>query len=170
MAYTFALAQGRKVGNSLVEPDLVERAAVMLERGSGKLVLPVDDHCGDRVAADCEKLVAEGDIPDGFLGLDVGPGTQALFAERIASARTVVWNGPMGVFEVPPFDQGTRAVAQAIADSGATSVVGGGDSAAAVQQLGLAESVSHVSTGGGASLKMLEGESFASFALLDEAK
>ncbi len=170
MAYTFALAQGRKVGNSLVEPDLVERAAVMLERGSGKLVLPVDDHCGDRVAADCEKLVAEGDIPNGFLGLDVGPRTQALFAERIASARTVVWNGPMGVFEVPPFDQGTRAVAQAIADSGATSVVGGGDSAAAVQQLGLAESVSHVSTGGGASLKMLEGESFASFALLDEAK
>ncbi len=168
MAYTFALAQERKVGNSLVEPDFVTRAAAMLERGSGKLMLPVDDHCGDRVSADCEKLVAEGDIPDGFLGLDVGPRTQALFAERIANAKTVVWNGPMGVFEVPPFDAGTRAVAQAIADSGATSVVGGGDSAAAIQQLGLAESVSHVSTGGGASLKMLEGESFASFELLDE--
>ncbi len=168
MAYTFALARGREVGASLVEPDFVERAAAMLERGGEKLVLPVDDHCGDRVANDCEKLIAEGDIPEGFLGLDVGPKTQALFAERIAGAKTVVWNGPMGVFEIPPFDAGTRAVALAIADSGAISVVGGGDSAAAVQQLGLAESVSHVSTGGGASLEMLEGKSFASFELLDE--
>ena len=169
MAYTFALARGREVGDSLVEPDFTGRAAAMLERGGGRIVLPVDDHCGDRVAADSEKRIVEGDIPDGFSGLDIGPRTRALFAERIAGARTVVWNGPMGVFEVPPFDAGTRAVAEAVAASGATSIVGGGDSAAAIQQLGLADRVSHVSTGGGASLKMLEGATFASFELLDEA-
>ncbi len=169
MAYTFALARGRAVGNSLVEPDFTDRAADMLERGGDKIVLPIDDHCGDRVATDSEKLVTSGDIPDGFLGLDIGPKTQALFAERIAGAKTVVWNGPMGVFEVPPFDAGTRAVAEAVAVSDATSVIGGGDSAAAIQQLGLAEQVSHVSTGGGASLEMLEGKRFASFELLDEA-
>ncbi len=168
MAYTFALARGRAVGNSLVEPDFIERAAAMLERGSGKIVLPVDDHCGDRVATDSEKLITRGDIPDGFMGLDVGPETQALFAERIAGAGTVVWNGPMGVFEVAPFDAGTRAIAEAVAACDGTTIIGGGDSAAAIQQMGLAESVSHVSTGGGASLKMLEGESFASFELLDE--
>ena len=167
MAYTFALARGGNVGNSLVEPDFVERAAAMLERGGDKIVLPVDDHCGDRVATDSEKRMVAGDIPDGFMGLDIGPKTQALFADRIASAKTVVWNGPMGVFEVPPFDAGTRAVAEAVAAADATTIVGGGDSAAAIEQMDLAESVSHVSTGGGASLKMLEGESFASFELLD---
>ena len=169
MAYTFALARGREVGDSLVEPDFVERAAAMLERGGDKIVLPVDDHCGDRVTGDAEKRVTEGDIPTGFLGLDIGPKTRALYAERIAGAGTVVWNGPMGVFEVPPFDAGTRAVAEAVAASDATSVIGGGDSAAAIQQMGLADQVSHVSTGGGASLEMLEGRSFASFELLDDA-
>ncbi len=169
MAFTFALARGREVGDSLVEPDFTERAAAMLEHGADRILLPVDDHCGDRVAGDCEKLIVAGDIPAGFLGLDIGPETRNLFAERIASAGTVVWNGPMGVFEVPPFDAGTRAVAEAVAASDATSVIGGGDSAAAIQQLGLADRVSHVSTGGGASLEMLEGKSFASFELLDEA-
>ncbi len=169
MAYTFALAQDREIGASLVEPDFVERAAAMLERGGDKIMLPVDDHCADRIASGAEKRITEGDIPTGFLGLDIGPKTRELFAERIASARTVVWNGPMGVFETPPFDAGTRAVAEAVAASGATSVIGGGDSAAAIQQLGLADQVSHVSTGGGASLEMLEGKSFASFELLDEA-
>lgn len=168
MAYTFALARGFKVGNSLVEPDFTTRAAAMLDRGGDKILLPVDDHVGDRVASDCQRRITQRDIPDGFMGLDIGPRTCQLFAERIASARTVVWNGPMGVFEVAPFDIGTRAVAEAIAASNATSVIGGGDSAAAIQQLGLADQVSHVSTGGGASLKMLEGESFASFELLDE--
>ncbi len=168
MAYTFELARGREVGDSLVEPDFTGRAAAMLERAAGKIVLPVDHHCAVRIAADSEKRVVRGDIPAGFRGLDIGPGTRALFAERVAGARTVVWNGPMGVFEVPPFDAGTRAVAEAVAAADAVSIVGGGDSAAAVQQLGLAESVSHVSTGGGASLRMLEGESFASFELLDE--
>ncbi|MCP3956507.1 MAG: phosphoglycerate kinase [bacterium] len=168
MAYTFALARGHAVGDSLVEPDFVDRARAMLERGSGKLLLPVDDHCATEIATDAEKQIAEGDIPDGYLGLDIGPRTQELFAERIKDAKTVVWNGPMGVFETPPFDAGTRAVAKAVAASGATSVVGGGDSAAAVQRMGLADAVSHVSTGGGASLKMLEGAKFASFELLDE--
>lgn len=168
MAYTFALARGRAVGGSLIEREFTERAADMLERGGDKIVLPIDDHCGDRVASDSQKLVTSGDIPDGFLGLDIGPKTQALFAERIADAKTVVWNGPMGVFEVPPFDAGTRAVAEAVAGSNAVSVIGGGDSAAAIQQLGLAEQVSHVSTGGGASLEMLEGKRFTSFELLDE--
>lgn len=168
MAYTFALARGRGVGGSLVEPDRVDEARAMLSRGGDRIVLPVDDHCGDRVAGDAEKLVTSGDIPEGFLGLDIGPKTQELFASRIREAKTVVWNGPMGVFEVPPFDQGTRAVAEAVAASDATSVIGGGDSAAAIQQMGLADRVSHVSTGGGASLKMLEGKSFASVELLDE--
>ncbi len=168
MAYTFALARGRAVGDSLVEPEFTERAAAMLERGGDKIVLPVDDHCADRIASDSEKLITAGDIPDGFRGLDIGPETRKLFAERIAGARTVVWNGPMGVFETPPFDAGTRAVAEAVAASEAVSVIGGGDSAAAIQQLGLADRVDHVSTGGGASLEMLEGKSFASFELLDE--
>ncbi len=168
MAYTFELARGRSVGDSLVEPDFVERAAAMLERAAGKIVLPVDHHCADRVASDGEKRLVRGDIPAGFRGLDIGPDTSALFAERVAGARTVVWNGPMGVFEMPPFDAGTGAIADAIAASDATSIVGGGDSAAAIQQLGLADRVSHVSTGGGASLELLEGASFASFELLDE--
>ncbi len=169
MAYTFALARGRAVGASLVEPDFVERAAGMLARGADKLVLPIDDHCGDRIAEDCEKRLVSGDVPDGFMGLDVGPKTRELFAGHIAGAKTIVWNGPMGVFEVPPFDAGTRAVAEAVAAADAVSVIGGGDSAAAVEQMGLADRVSHVSTGGGASLEMLEGKSFASFELLDEA-
>ncbi|MEM7483536.1 MAG: phosphoglycerate kinase [Acidobacteriota bacterium] len=168
MAYTFALAHGRAVGNSLVEPDFVDQARAMLQRGGSKIVLPVDDHCGDRLASDGAKRITRGDIPDGFAGFDIGPETQALFAGHIGAARTVVWNGPMGVFETPPFDAGTRAVAEAIAASDATSLIGGGDSAAAIQQMGLADRVSHVSTGGGASLEMLEGKSFASFEILDD--
>lgn len=168
MAYTFALARGRAVGGSLVEADFVDRARDMLGRGGDKIVLPIDDHCADRIDTDSEKLITDGDIPDGFLGLDIGPKSRELFAERIANARTVVWNGPMGVFEVPPFDAGTRAVAEAVASSEATSVIGGGDSAAAIEQMGLADRVSHVSTGGGASLEMLEGKAFASFEILDD--
>ena len=169
MAYTFALARGRRVGDSLVEPELVERARAMLEQGGSKLLLPLDHHCGDRIAGDAETRITEGDdIPDGNRGLDIGPKTRELFASRISGAKTIVWNGPMGVFEVPPFDAGTRAVAEAVAASDATSVIGGGDSAAAIQQMDLAGRVSHVSTGGGASLEMLEGKSFASVELLDD--
>lgn len=170
MAYTFAAARGGKVGNSRVENDKVDLARDLLARGGSRLHLPVDDHCGDRFAADCQKLVVPaGQIPDGFMGLDIGPETARQFAAVIAAARTVVWNGPMGVFEMPPFDAGTRAVAQAIADSGATSIIGGGDSAAAIGQLGFEDRVTHVSTGGGASLEMLEGKPFAAVDLLDEA-
>lgn len=170
MAYTFSLAQGGKVGKSLVEPDKVDLAKELLEKGGDKLVLPVDTHCGDDFSSDCNKqVVAAGEIPDGFEGLDIGPKTAEQYADLARNAKTIVWNGPMGVFEMPPFDAGTKAVAQAIADSDGVSIIGGGDSAAAIQQLGFADQVSHVSTGGGASLEMLEGKAFAAVDLLDDA-
>ncbi len=168
MAYTFSLAQGGKVGKSYVVEKDLPLAKELLQQGGGKLVLPVDTHCGDNFSSDCnKKVVAAGEIPDGFEGLDIGPETAKKYAAIIKSAKTVVWNGPMGVFEMPPFDEGTKAVAQAVADSGATSVIGGGDSAAAIEQLGFADRVTHVSTGGGASLQMLEGEKFVAVELLD---
>ncbi|MEL7087328.1 MAG: phosphoglycerate kinase [Planctomycetota bacterium] len=177
MAYTFSLAEGGAVGGSLVEPDKVDLAKSLIEKanagGGDKLVLPVDTHAGDDFSGDCNKQVVKaGEIPDGFEGLDIGPETAKQYADIVTNAKTVIWNGPMGVFEMPPFDAGTKAVAQAIADASsggdATSIIGGGDSAAAVEQLGFAEDVSHVSTGGGASLEMLEGKSFASVDLLDD--
>ncbi len=168
MAYTFFVAQGRRVGKSLVEQDRVEDAKKMLEAGGEKLMLPVDSHVGDAFSGDCNKQVVDGEIPDGYQGLDIGPKSVKLFADAIKGAKMVVWNGPMGVFEMPPFDEGTKAVAEAIAESGATSIIGGGDSAAAIQQLGFADRVSHVSTGGGASLSMLEGQKFEAVELLDD--
>ncbi|MCC6680658.1 MAG: phosphoglycerate kinase [Phycisphaeraceae bacterium] len=169
MAYTFSLASGGKVGKSLVEPDKIDLAKQLIEKGGKKLVLPVDTHCGDDFKGDCnKKVVPAGQIPDDFQGLDIGPETAVKYAALVKAAKTVVWNGPMGVFEMPPFDAGTKAVAQAIADSSATSIIGGGDSAAAIEQLGYADKVSHVSTGGGASLEMLEGKKFESVAILDE--
>jgi phosphoglycerate kinase len=169
MAYTFSLAQGGAVGESLVEPDKVDLARELIAAGGDKLVLPVDTHCGDAFTSDCRKrVVPAGKIPAGFQGLDIGPQTSRMFADRVASARTIVWNGPMGVFEMPPFDAGTKAVAEAIAVGTATSIIGGGDSAAAIERLGLADKVTHVSTGGGASLEMLEGKKFDSVELLDE--
>jgi phosphoglycerate kinase len=174
MAYAFAVAGGRNVGGSYVgdsdedRDESVAKAKKALALSGGKLVLPVDTHAGDAFSTDCNKKVFEGDIDDGWEGLDIGPKTQALFAEAIRDAKTVVWNGPMGVFEMPPFDQGTKVVAEAIAQSGATSIIGGGDSAAAIEQLGFADRVTHVSTGGGASLAMLEGQKFAAVELLDD--
>ena len=169
MAYTFALAKGGNVGKSLVEPDKVELAAELIAQGGDKLILPVDTHCGDDFSADCNKQVVPfGAIADDFEGLDVGPETAEAYAAILADAKVVVWNGPMGVCEMPPFDAGTKRVAEAIAASDATSIIGGGDSAAAIQQLGFADQVSHVSTGGGASLAMLEGRSFAAVELLDD--
>lgn len=176
MAYTFFLAQGKPVGKSLVERDKVDEAKRLMALGGEKLLLPVDTHCGDDFSSDCNKRIVdiaggEG-IPGGWEGLDIGPRTGELFAAAIKGAKTIIWNGPMGVFEMPPFDAGTRTVAQAIADAtqtgGATSIIGGGDSAAAIEQLGFSDQVSHVSTGGGASLEMLEGRSFESVELLDE--
>ena len=170
MAYTFSIAQGGRVGDSKVEPDKVDLAKELLAAGGPKLVLPSDTHCGDAFRSDCNKrVVPAGEIPDGYQGLDIGPQTAKAYAGIAKRACTVVWNGPMGVFEMPPFDEGTRAVAQAIADSQAISIIGGGDSAAAINQLGFADRVTHVSTGGGASLEMLEGKKFAAVELLDEA-
>ncbi|MCA9029104.1 MAG: phosphoglycerate kinase, partial [Planctomycetaceae bacterium] len=158
------------VGNSRVEQDKTDLATELMKIGGDKLILPVDTHCGDAFSSDCNKLVVNaGEIPDGFEGLDIGPRTAAMYADIVANAKTVVWNGPMGVFEMPPFDEGTRAVAEALAKGTGTSIIGGGDSAAAIRQLGFEDKVSHVSTGGGASLAMLEGKKFAAVEILDPA-
>lgn len=170
MAYTFSLAQGGAVGGSLVEKDQVDLAKELIAEGGDKLLLPVDTHCGDDFNSDCNKqIVKAGEIADGFEGLDIGPETAKKYAEVVAAAKTIVWNGPMGVFEMPPFDAGTRTVAEAIAaNKEATSIIGGGDSAAAIAEFGLADQVTHVSTGGGASLAMLEGKAFAAVDALND--
>ena len=170
MAYTFSLAQDGSTGKSLVEKDKVELAKELIAQGGNKLVLPVDTHCGDNFSSGCNKqVVPAGQIPDGWEGLDIGPETAKKFAAIVEKAKTIVWNGPMGVFEMPPFDHGTIAVAQAVANSDGISIIGGGDSAAAIEQLGFADSVTHVSTGGGASFSMLEGKKFKAVELLDNA-
>lgn len=163
MANTFFLAKGISLGKSLIEPDAVETAQKLIERGGSKLVLPVDAVIGDKFADDAEKKVIDvsAGVPDGWSIYDIGPKTQALFAGVLDGAKTVVWNGPMGVFEMPNFAAGTLAVGEALARAtakGAVTIVGGGDSAAAVEQLGLADQITHISTGGGASLEMLEGQ------------
>ncbi len=170
MAFTFSLAQGGKIGKSYVEnPPRIDLANELIAKGGNKLRLPLDTHCGDDFKSTCNKtVVPAGQIPDEFEGFDIGPKTIDAYEAVIKSAKTVMWNGPMGVFEMPPFDAGTRAVAEAIVASGATSIIGGGDSAAAIQKFGLAEKVTHVSTGGGASLEMLEGKKFVAVELLDE--
>ena len=170
MAYTFFLAQGHAVGNSLVEKDKVEQAKQLLEKGGDKLVLPVDTHVANDFENPTDKKVVKitAGIPEGYEGMDIGNETVEKYKQLLADAKTVVWNGPMGVFEKPPFDEGTKAIAEAVAKSGATSIIGGGDSAAAIEQLGFDEKVSHVSTGGGASLEMLEGKPFTSVELLDD--
>lgn len=175
MAYTFSLARGGRTGDSLVEKDKVDLAGSLIEKAGDKLVLPLDTIAAERFPKDKDdakavatKNVKSGEIPDGYEGLDIGPETIQLFREKVHDAKTVVWNGPMGVFEMPPFDAGTRAVAEAIAESSATSIIGGGDSAAAIEEFGLSDKVSHVSTGGGASLEMLEGKSFRAVEILDD--
>ncbi len=173
MACTFFRAMGLETGNSLVELDRVELAKALLERAGDKLVLPR----GGVVAPELREgittiTVTRERIPPGFAMLDIDPATAKDFGDRIRSAGTVIWNGPMGVFETPPFDQGTRSIARAMAEAtkrGAVTVVGGGDSAAAVAQAGLTDQVSHVSTGGGAALEFLEGKALPGVAALDEA-
>jgi phosphoglycerate kinase len=155
MMFTFMLAAGRSVGDSLVEPDMVMACERLL--GTGRVHVPVDVVIARDIADDAEtKIVAAGAVPEGWKGLDIGPETAAQFSDEIAGARTVLWNGPMGVFEVTPFAAGTRTVAEAVAACSGFTVVGGGDSAAAVRQFGLADGVDHVSTGGGASLELIE--------------
>lgn len=171
MAYTFFLAQGKEVGNSLVERDKVDLAKNLLDKAGGKIKLPVDNVISDQMTDDAQTQIVEGNIPAGMEGFDIGPKTRQAYIAEITSAKTVIWNGPMGVFEKKPFAEGTRAVAQAVADatqkSGATTVIGGGDSAAAIEQMGLSDKVSHVSTGGGASLEFLENGHFSTLDILD---
>jgi phosphoglycerate kinase len=158
MANTFFKAQGYPVGDSLVEEGALETARELVRDGSSKLRLPVDVVIGDRFEDDAQKKVMEmGPVPDGWRILDVGPNTVAAYRKTIHGAGTVVWNGPMGVFEFPNFAEGTFGVARAVAESGATSIIGGGDSVAAINQSGLSNKITHISTGGGASLEMLEG-------------
>lgn len=172
MQYTFMLARGMKTGKSLVEPDKVEEAKRLLQLGGDKLKLPVDVVIAKELKEGVQTQVVEGDIPDDQSGFDIGPRTVEEYRKIIPGAKTVAWNGPMGVFEVPPFDKGTYAIAQALVDAtakGAVTVIGGGDSAAAIEKAGLSDKVSHVSTGGGASLEFMEGKSFKAVEILDEA-
>lgn len=161
MAYTFTVAGGGEVGDSLLEKDKVDYAREMMAKAKEKgvkLLLPIDTVIADKFDNDAiTKVVPTGEIPAGWQGLDIGPETIKLFTDAIKSAKTVVWNGPMGVFEMPAFAEGTQALAKALAESDATTIVGGGDSAAAVTQMGFADKISHISTGGGASLEFLEG-------------
>ncbi len=162
MAYTFMKSLGHNIGTSLLEADKVELAAEMMKKAEEKgvkFLIPVDNKVGKEYKADTEAMVVNSDdIPDGWMGLDIGPKTQEMFAEAVKDAGTVIWNGPMGVSEWEAFASGTVAVATAIAESGAISIIGGGDSAAAIQKLGFADKMSHISTGGGASLEYLEGK------------
>jgi phosphoglycerate kinase len=169
MAYTFLAAQGYGVGSSLLQEDQIDNTKKLLADAADKIVLPVDIVAGDRFAADAEKQTVDADsIPDGWMGLDIGPRSVEQFAEVLRGAGTVFWNGPAGVFEFPAFAEGTRGIAQAIVDSEAFSVVGGGDSAAAVRTLGLPEDgFSHISTGGGASLEYLEGKELPGVQVLE---
>jgi phosphoglycerate kinase len=173
MCFSFFRAQGHETGDSLVEEEGVELARRALEKADGAratLLLPVDLVIADRFAADAERRDLDGvDVPAGWMGLDVGPRTAASYADEIARAGTVFWNGPMGAFEMEPFAAGTRAVADAVAAAPGTTVVGGGDSGAAIAKFGLADRVTHLSTGGGAALELLEGKPLPGVEALDDA-
>lgn len=172
MAYTFLKAQGFSIGTSLLEADKVDYAKEMMDKAEAKgvkLLLPVDNVVGDKFAADATTVVTEDqNIPEGHMGLDIGPKTAELYANAVKEAKTVIWNGPMGVFEFENFAKGTIAVAKAMADSDATTVIGGGDSAAAVNILGFGDKMTHISTGGGASLEFLEGKALPGIEALND--
>jgi len=175
MAYTLLVASDEGVGKSLVERDRIDDAKKMLDAAAASptdLLLPHDHICAQQIAHGTPIQVTTEPIPEGWMGLDIGPETQTTFTHRLLHAKTIVWNGPMGVFETQPFDVGTRQVAEAIAkatEKGAISIIGGGDSAAAISAFGLESQITHISTGGGASLQMLEGRSFESVEMLDNA-
>ena len=162
MSYTFSKAMGGHIGTSLCEDDYLQYALDMMKKAEDKgvkLLLPVDNRIGDNFSNDCNiQVVKRGEIPDGWEGMDIGPETEKLFADAVKDAKTVVWNGPMGCFEMPNFAHGTEAVAKALAETDATTIIGGGDSAAAVNILGYGDKMTHISTGGGASLEFLEGK------------
>lgn len=172
MAYTFFKSQGLEIGTSILDKENVELAAELLKKAEAagvKMLLPVDCVCGKEFKNDTEYGVyPKENIPADMMGLDIGPKTAELYRQAVADAATVVWNGPMGVFEMPNFAKGTRAVAEALADSGAVTVIGGGDSAAAAEQFGLADKMTHISTGGGASLEFLEGKVLPGIAVLED--
>ena len=172
MSYTFQKALGGHVGKSLLEEDKVELAkelmALAKEKGV-KMLLPVDNEAGDSFSNDALRITVHStEIPDGFEGLDIGPVTQQMFADEIHKAKTIIWNGPVGVSEFPNFAHGTEAVAKAMAETDAVTIIGGGDSAAAVERLGYADKMTHISTGGGASLEFLEGKELPGVAALDD--
>ena len=173
MAYTFSAAQGGKIGNSLFEADWQDYANEMVKKAADKgvkLLLPIDTVCGDKFAPDANTLTVEaGNIPDGWEGMDIGPKTIQLYCDAVKDAGTVIWNGPMGVFEFAAFAEGTEAVAEALSKTSAITIIGGGDSAAAVQQLGYADKMTHISTGGGASLEFMEGKELPGVACLLDA-
>ena len=172
MAYTFQKAMGGHIGNSLCEDDKLDLAKELLARAAyqGKrIVLPVDNEAGNSFSNDCLHITVHSqEIPEGFEGMDIGPVTREIFTNEIRRAHTIIWNGPMGVFEFPVFAEGTRAVAKAVAENPGTTIIGGGDSAAAIQQFGYADQVTHVSTGGGASLEFLEGIELPGVAALND--
>lgn len=173
MAYTFDAAKGNKIGNSLFEADKVELAKELMAEAGDKLVLPIDSIAADAFSNDAKTEVvdAEAGIPDGYMGLDIGPKSVKLLQDTLSDAKTVVWNGPMGVFEMPSFAKGTLAIGEElvkVTENGGTTIVGGGDSTAAVQQLGVADKLTHISTGGGASLEYLEGKELPGIASISE--
>ena len=172
MAYTFNKALGFDVADSRYEEDKLELALELLDKAKTKgvdFLLPIDNRAGDKFAEDCNKITVDSDnIPAGYMGLDIGPRTEELFAKAIKNAGTVIWNGPMGVFEMEAFAGGTKSVAKAVAESNAISIIGGGDSAAAVEQLGYADKMTHISTGGGASLEFLEGKDLPGISCLND--
>ena len=171
MAYTFMRALGHTIGTSICEEDKVELAKSLMEKAEAKgvkFLIPKDNRVGKEYAPDTENMVVDSDeIPDGWMGLDIGPKTEKLFADALVGAGTVIWNGPMGVSEWANFASGTIAVATAIAETGAISIIGGGDSAAAIKKLGFSDKMSHISTGGGASLEYLEGKELPGIACID---
>lgn len=173
MAYTFDAAKGNKIGNSLFEADKVELAKELMAEAGDKLVLPIDSIAADAFSNDAKTEVvdAEDGIPDGYMGLDIGPKSVKLLQDTLSDAKTVVWNGPMGVFEMSNFAKGTLAIGEElvkVTENGGTTIVGGGDSTAAVQQLGVADKLTHISTGGGASLEYLEGKELPGIASISE--
>ena len=171
MAYTFFKASGGKVGNSLVEDDKLELANNLIKKAkeqNTKIILPLDSACAREIKSDAEvKIYPSDKIPEGWMGLDIGPEAIKTFKNSLKDAKTILWNGPMGVSEVPPFDKGTRAVAETVAELDGFTVIGGGDSVAAINKLGFADRIDHVSTGGGASLELLEGKTLPGVAALE---
>ena len=168
MAYTFFAAQGLSVGNSLLEKDKNDTAKAIIEKAGDKIVLPIDSVVAKEFKNDSPAETVDGSIPDGYMALDIGPKSVELFENTLRDAKTVVWNGPMGVFEMPNFAKGTLAVGKFLGDLDATTIVGGGDSTAAVQQLGVADKLTHISTGGGASLEYLEGKTLPGIAAISD--